>query len=106
MFIIKFIETYPLFQAQGQKDFVRSRANPQERLQHFAAETKGTADMQGAGYGQIKKPHGDNILLPWSAGYLAYLERWDVGCRLKGLLILFALYEWVIYSFLINPSFS
>jgi len=31
----------------------RSRANPQERLQHLAAGTAGAAAPQGAGYGAI-----------------------------------------------------
>ena len=31
----------------------RSRANPQERLQHLAAGTAGAAAPQGAGYGAV-----------------------------------------------------
>ncbi len=31
----------------------RSRANPQERLQHLAAGTAGAATPQGAGYGAV-----------------------------------------------------
>ena len=39
----------------------RSRANPQERLQHLAAGTAGAAAPQGAGYGAVTDKGGGAV---------------------------------------------